>query len=213
MDFYRFQDKARINTTRLVILGGFGLVSIIAALVALLMGMLFWTTGELHVRAAVAIGAPVAAFGVIGAALAKSALIRSGGGPYVAKSLGGRRVDFNTRDAVDRRLTNVVEEIAIASGMPVPAVYILDLEPGINAFAAGWGIDSAAIGVTRGALHELTRRELQGVVAHEFSHIANGDTRIKTRIIAWGFGITAIYALGHILFDQASPRKTRRKTS
>ena len=113
--------------------------------------------------------------------------------------MGGWPVDFNTQDPAEKQLVNVVEEIAIASGMPVPAVFVLRDEPAINAFAAGWTADNAAIGVTRGAMDQLSRSELQGVIAHEFSHIRNGDTRVKTRIIGWVFGIAVLTVVGRTL--------------
>src|SRR5690606_5887013 len=100
--------------------------------------------------------------------------LRTGGGAVVAEQLGGSRVSPNSRDPLERRLLNVVEEMAIASGIPVPPVYLLD-ESGINAFAAGYETGNAVLGVTRGAVAHLTREELQGVMAHEFSHILNGD--------------------------------------
>ncbi|MCP4962889.1 MAG: M48 family metalloprotease, partial [Actinomycetia bacterium] len=151
--------------------------------------------------------------GIVGASLVKSGQIKGGGGAYVATSMGGRQVDFNTLDPAEKQLTNIVEEIAIASGMPVPAVFLLDEEPGINAFAAGWTADNAAIGITRGALEQLNRRELQGVIAHEFSHIRNGDTRINTRIIGWVFGIAVITILGRILLQQLwwAPRRRSKE--
>src|SRR5690625_7980772 len=92
--------------------------------------------------------------------------------------LGGRKVNPSTTDLKERRLLNVVEEMSIASGISVPDIYILDREESINAFAAGYGIQDAAVGVTRGALEKLNRDELQGVIAHEFSHIFNGDMKI-----------------------------------
>ena len=103
----------------------------------------------------------------------------SGGGGVVARSLGGVRVSADTTDPLQRRLLNVVEEMAIASGVPMPEVYLLEQESGINAFAAGHNPANAAIGVTRGTLTTLNRAELQGVIAHEFSHILNGDMRLN----------------------------------
>ncbi|MCP4222963.1 MAG: M48 family metallopeptidase, partial [Actinomycetia bacterium] len=169
--------------------------------------------GEFQPISAVAVAAPLTTIGIVGASLVKSGQIKGGGGAYVATSMGGRQVDFNTLDPAEKQLTNIVEEIAIASGMPVPAVFLLDEEPGINAFAAGWTADNAAIGVTRGALEQLNRRELQGVIAHEFSHIRNGDTRINTRIIGWVFGIAVITILGRILLQQLwwAPRRRSKE--
>ncbi|MCC7198923.1 MAG: M48 family metallopeptidase, partial [Gammaproteobacteria bacterium] len=124
----------------------------------------------------------------------------SGGGGAVARSLGGERVTRATADPLRRRLLNVVEEMAIASGTPVPEVYVLEQEPGINAFAAGLSTSGAAIAVTRGALERLTRSELQGVIGHEFSHILNGDMRLNTRLAGPLFGLLIIAtAARHVL--------------
>jgi Zn-dependent protease with chaperone function len=116
----------------------------------------------------------------------------SSGGGAVAESVGGRRVDPHTTDTAERRLLNVVEEMAIASGVPVPAVYLMDDEAAINAFAAGLTTSDAAVCVTRGTLQKLSRDELQGVIGHEFSHILNGDMRLNLRIGAIVFGILVI---------------------
>ncbi len=120
----------------------------------------------------------------------------SAGGSAVAASVGGRRVDPHTIDTHERRLLNVVEEMAIASGVPVPAVYVLDDEPAINAFAAGLTTSDAVVAVTRGALEKLTRDELQGVIGHEFSHILNGDMRLNLRLTALVFGILVLGLAG-----------------
>ncbi|MEL6984232.1 MAG: M48 family metallopeptidase, partial [Actinomycetota bacterium] len=212
-DFQTHQEEARQNTTRLIVLLAAGVAAIIAVVSVLVTGLLWYGSGEFQPLAALAVAAPVTTIGVVGTSLVKSSQIRSGGGSYVAASLGGRPVDFNTLDPAEKQLANVVEEIAIASGMPVPALFVLDDEPGINAFAAGWTADNAAIGVTRGALQHFNRRELQGVIAHEFSHIANGDTRVKTRIIGWVFGIAVITVLGRILLNNLwwAPRRRDRQ--
>jgi Zn-dependent protease with chaperone function len=120
----------------------------------------------------------------------------SGGGSSVAESVGGRRVDPHTTDPKEHQLLNVVEEMAIASGLPVPAVYIMDDEPAINSFAAGLTTSDAVVTITRGALEKLSRDELQGVIAHEFSHILNGDMRLNVRISAIIFGILVIGLAG-----------------
>jgi Zn-dependent protease with chaperone function len=106
------------------------------------------------------------------------------------------RISPDTSDPLQRRLLNVVEEIAIASGVPMPEVYLLEQESGINAFAAGMNPANAAIGVTRGALTNLNRAELQGVIGHEFSHVLNGDMRLNVRLIGLLFGIMAIGVIG-----------------
>lgn len=124
------------------------------------------------------------------------------GPEHVMRAMDGRRIDPETPAPPERQLLNIVEEMAIASGLPVPDVYIVD-EPGINAFAVGLSTDRAAIGVTRGALDTFTRDELQGVIAHEFSHILNGDMRLNTRLIAWLAGIFVLSELGLLCFRMA----------
>lgn len=123
------------------------------------------------------------------------------GGASVARSAGGRELDPATDDTDERRLINVVEEMALASGMPVPRVYVLDDELGINAFAAGFTTRDAAVAVTKGALTKLRREELQGVVAHEFSHIVNGDMRLNSWLIGVLFGILATSVMGRVLME------------
>jgi Zn-dependent protease with chaperone function len=118
------------------------------------------------------------------------------GGHVVAESLGGRLLDSNSNDAQERMLLNVVEEMAIAAGTPVPGVYLLDQEYGINAFAAGFTPNDAVIGVTRGSLEQFNRDELQGVIGHEFSHILNGDMRMNITLMGWLHGILCIYLIG-----------------
>jgi len=143
--------------------------------------------------------AACAALGTIGlgALLKHSAL--SSGGRAVAESVGGTLITSDTRDPEERKLLNVVEEMSIASGVPLPLVYVLDQEEGINAFAAGYSVNDAAVAVTRGGLRTLNRAELQGVMAHEFSHILNGDMRISIRLIAAVAGIEAIAGIGRWL--------------
>jgi len=123
----------------------------------------------------------------------------SAGGTVVATFLGGRRIRADTEDSDEQRLRNVIEEMAIASGTSVPEVYLLDNERGINAFAAGHTRDDVAIGVTRGCVQLLTRDELQGVIAHEFSHILNGDTRLNMQLIGLAHGLFWPTLLGRVL--------------
>jgi Zn-dependent protease with chaperone function len=136
---------------------------------------------------------------VVAIASALRVLSLRGGGAHVAEMLGGRLVSGNPRDPLERRLLNVVEEMAIASGVPVPQVFALDGEPGINAFAAGFSPDDAAVAVTRGSLEKLSRDELQGVIAHEFSHVLNGDMRLNMAMMGIVFGILWIALLGRFL--------------
>src|SRR5581483_10272437 len=122
--------------------------------------------------------------------------LHSGGGAAIAESVGGRRIDSGTADPGERRLLNVVEEMAIASGVPMPTVYVLNDEVGINAFAAGLTTHDAVVTVTSGALDKLSRDELQGVIGHEFSHILNGDMRLNLKLAAIIFGILVIGLAG-----------------
>lgn len=132
------------------------------------------------------------------------------GGAVVARQLGGTPVHATPKEFAYQRLRNVVEEIAIASGVPVPEIFVLEDETAINAFAAGYTPADAAITVTRGCLDKLTREELQGVIAHEFSHVLNGDMRLNIRLIGVAFGILAIAVMGRVIMRGAS-RSGRRK--
>src|SRR4029453_3258161 len=120
----------------------------------------------------------------------------SAGGSAVAESVGGRRIDPSTTQLQERRLLNVVEEMGIASGVPVPAVYVMDEEPAINAFAAGLTTSDAVVAVTRGTLEKLTRDELQGIIGHESSHILNGDMALNLRVAPTVFGILVLGLAG-----------------
>jgi Zn-dependent protease with chaperone function len=135
-------------------------------------------------------------------------------GPHaIATMVGGVLVSHETHDAAERRLVNVVEEMAIASGLPVPAIYVLPEEGGINAFAAGFSPDRAVIAVTKGAIDALSRDELQGVVAHELSHLLNADARLNLRLVALIGGITVLAFVGRTLLrvvgDGAGRRRVR----
>ena len=134
-----------------------------------------------------------------------------GGGGVVARSLGGVRISPDTTDPLQRRLLNVVEEMAIASGVPMPEVYLLEQESGINAFAAGHNPSNAAIAVTRGTLTTLNRAELQGVIAHEFSHILNGDMRLNVRLMGLLFGLLVIALIGRTVLRGATRVRGDRK--
>lgn len=129
------------------------------------------------------------------ASIIKTSQLR-GGGKAVAEMLGGTLISGNTKELKERQLLNVVEEMAIASGVPVPLVFVLNNENGINAFAAGLTLNDSAVAVTRGALNNLSREELQGIIGHEFSHILNGDTRLNVQLIGIIFGIMVIGIIG-----------------
>jgi Zn-dependent protease with chaperone function len=129
----------------------------------------------------------------------------SAGGPAVAEMLGGRRVESGTADLDEKRLCDVVGEMALASGMAIPEIYVLDAERGINSFAAGHTREDVAIGVTLGAVKLLTRDELQGVIAHEFSHVLNGDTRLNLRLMGLAHGLFWPVIVGRVLL-RGSPQ-------
>nr|WP_203594634.1 M48 family metallopeptidase [Wenzhouxiangella limi] len=166
--------------------------------------------GFLRANAGLILGSSLVTGAVIGlASLYRTLQLRAGGGE-IARSLGGTAIDPATTDPLRRRLYNVVEEMAIASGVPVPEVFVLEHEQGINAFAAGFSPTDAAVAVTRGTLEHLDRDELQGVVAHEFSHIFNGDMRLNIRLIGFLFGILILAIIGRrLLFSARFARDSR----
>ncbi len=206
MDFFEHQARARRKTFQLVAYFLAAVVCIIAAVYLAIAGVLFYYGGWGERGAAPTLWLPevflVVSAGtlvIISAGTIYKTLALSGGGETVARTLGGRQVSPNTRDLAERILLNVVEEMAIASGTPVPPVYVMDNERSINAFAAGTTPQNAVIGVTRGTIETLKRDELQGVIAHEFSHILNGDMRLNIRLIAVLNGILLIAMIGYIL--------------
>jgi Zn-dependent protease with chaperone function len=142
---------------------------------------------------------------IFGASLIRYASLRRGGAA-VAEGLGARRINAGTRDLDERRLLNVVEEMALASSVPVPAVYVME-EEGVNAFVAGHSPSDAVVAVTRGTLRRLNREQLQGVVAHEFSHILNGDMRLNLRLIGLLYGIVCVSLLGRVLLQSGDSRR------
>ncbi|MDA0576688.1 MAG: M48 family metallopeptidase [Verrucomicrobia bacterium] len=200
MDFFQSQEVARRKTTILVVYFVFAVALIIASVYAAF--LLIFLGADVPLDEAMDgrsfLGVTISTLMVvIGGSLYKTAALR-GGGESVALSLGGVAIAPGTRDAQERRLLNVVEEMAIAAGTPVPPVYLLP-EPGINAFAAGYSPSDAVIGVTRGAVQQLSRDELQGVIGHEFSHILNGDMRLNIRLMGYIFGILCLTVLGRVL--------------
>lgn len=188
MNFFEHQNRARRNSGRLLLL----FVLAVAAIVAVLDMLVLLFTGSV----AGVLWCSLLTLAVIGgASLYRIASLR-GGGDAVAIQMGGAWVPADTTEPSLRRLRNVVEEIAIASGVPMPRLYVLEQEPGINAFAAGYSPADAVIAVTRGTLQRLNRDELQGVIAHEFSHILNGDMRLNVRLIGGLFGILMLSVIG-----------------
>ena len=218
MDFFSHQDEARQNTKKLVAL----FIVAVLALIALTNCLVIFTLVILDLNGASSfdvveqssvgqkdllsyfswslfwrVGLMVA--GVILCAIAFKWWQLSGGGKRVAESLGGVRIQPNTDDIDEQKVLNVVAEMALASGMPVPPVYLMRNEMAINAFAAGTTPANAVIGITQGAIDQFDRDELQGVMAHEFSHILNGDMRLNIRLIALLNGILFIGHIGDML--------------
>ena len=215
MDFFEQQDRARKSTKWLVVYFLLGVVGLIAAIYgAALLVYAGVTSGARHHYyddgglARVALwnpplfsGVAICTLAVIGIGSLSKTLELASGGSAVATMLGGRPVSPATADPDERKLLNVVEEMAIASGVPVPQVYILPEERGINAFAAGHSISDAVVAVTAGSIKLLTRDELQGVIGHEFSHILNGDMRLNIRLMGVIFGILCLAVIGRVLLQ------------
>ncbi|WP_018970368.1 M48 family metallopeptidase [Rubritalea marina] len=212
MNFYEAQDHARRRTKLLVFYFILAVIGVVGAIYAIL-GFYYTTqtvrvvddngsvveqAGEFWDPERFATVSLLTVGVILAGNLFKSMQLR-GGGSVVARDMGGRQIDPHTSDADERKLMNVVEEMAIASGVPVPEVWVMDQEMGINAFAAGTEINNAVIGVTRGCIQQLNRSELQGVIAHEFSHILNGDMKLNMRLIGWLFGIMMLTIIGREL--------------
>ena len=222
MNFFEQQDKARRKTRMLVLLFMLAVLMLIVLANAAVAAFL-WFGRDYNIYSGSRDGMTGflsffswARFGGIGlavtATVALVALVKwiqlSTGGKVVAESMGGTRVLPQTRDRAERRCLNVVEEMALAANMPVPAVYVMNDERGINAFAAGITPADAIVAVTRGTIEHLTREELQGVIAHEFSHILNGDMRLNIHLAALLKGITFIGDVGHILLRSSNHHRT-----
>src|SRR5512138_899506 len=214
MDFFAAQAGARRRTAVLVVwlaLAWLGTVALVHVGLGLVLraGLLGSARGLAFTPELLAGTAAFVTF-VTGAGSAWHAVrLARHGGHAVVGLVGGVPVSRETRDPAERRLVNVVEEMAIAAGLPVPAIYVLPREEGINAFAAGFTPDRAVVGVTQGALDALTRDELQGVVAHELSHLLNADARLNLRLIAIVGGITALALVGRFLVRELGGRGGR----
>ncbi len=224
MDFFAAQDRARKNTMGLVFYFFLAVVSLIILVNLLIMGVMLSTglgvnesftldrfTNEFEWRTFALVGVGVAVVVLTGSLYKLIQL--NGGGRVVAESLGGRLVSQNSQNPMDRKLLNVVEEMAVAAGAPVPPVYILEDEEGINAFAAGKTPGDAVIGVTRGCVEQLNRDQLQGVMAHEFSHILNGDMRLNIRLMGVLHGILLIGIIGYFILRSMMFSQHRRSSS
>lgn len=217
MDFFKHQDQARKKTGLLILL--FVLAVMLIALAVNVVVFLVFSTGDdlasrinnwmmhaywEHPTAAVVL---LVFFGSLSRYFALS-----GGGKAVAEMISAKPVDLASTDKNEKKYINIVSEMSIASGVPMPVLYVMEREQGINAFVAGYGPTEAVMVVTRGALEELNRDELQGVVAHEFSHILNGDMRINIRLMAILAGILTIGQFGRVIMRSASHGHSKRNS-
>lgn len=215
MNFFAHQDRARRNTLLLIGLFLLAVIAIVIAVnlvVGLAFGLLDSTTGS-GPNTGAWVGISFATLALIGGATTYRVSSLGGGGSVVAEAMNGTPVPPDTTDPQLRRLRNVVEEIALASGVATPAIYVMEDEQGINAFAAGYAPTDAAVAVTRGTLNHLNRDELQGVIAHEFSHIVNGDMRLNIRLMGVLFGILVIGVIGRFLLRSGGRARIRSSGS
>jgi Zn-dependent protease with chaperone function len=227
MNFFEHQDRAKRKTNHLILLLILAVLSLVAITTLLFAAFVYFgqehnstTTGAspgvwqgifqaLSIEAFFSIALGVGSVVLLGS-LFRFFQLRAGG-KAIAEAMGGRLLSGSTSDADERKILNVVEEMAIASGAAVPPVYLIE-DDAINAFAAGYHPQDAVIGITRGCIHTLNRDELQGVIAHEFSHIFHGDMRINMRLIALLHGILVIGLIGEFLMRSAGNRSVRRSS-
>jgi Zn-dependent protease with chaperone function len=211
MRFFEHQDSSRKKTAWLLVFFVCGLLALVITLnIVLTLILLYFNTegGQIDLAKVwqpelflpVTLG--VSAVIILGS-LVKIFQLRQGGA-YIAERLGGKPLSRLTRDPQEKILINIVEEMSLSSGVPMPAVYILDQEMGINAFAAGYSPEDAAVAVTRGCLEQLNRDELQGVIGHEFSHILNGDMNLNIKLIGTLAGIILLATIGQHLLHWSS---------
>jgi len=209
--FFEHQARARRSTSLLVVLFALAVVGVVLAVnLVVPLALYVGARGFITPSAGLYVGLTVVTLAVIGIRTLVGVLQMRGGGDAVAQLAGGVRVERGTRDADERRLLNVVDEMAIASGVSVPHVYVLRGERGINAFAAGYSPNEAVVAVTEGTARTLTRDELQGVVAHEFSHVLNGDMRLSVQMIGVLAGVLFIGEVGNFLLRARSSGDDRR---
>jgi len=227
MNFFEHQDRARRNTKHLILLLILAVLSLVAITTVLFAAFVYFGQQHNSTHAGDALNLWQGIFHALSLetfiwiALAVSSVVLlgslfrfmqlSGGGKSIAAAMGGRLLSGSTGDADERKILNVVEEMAIASGAAVPPVYLIE-DDAINAFAAGYHPQDAVIGITRGCIRALNRDELQGVIAHEFSHIFHGDMRINMRLIALVYGILVIGLIGEFLVRSAGHRNINRSS-
>lgn len=207
MDFFAEQARQRAASRQLVLLFALAVLAIVAMVDVAVWWL--WTHRVLFAMPSLLVTSVLVAGGILACSLYRIRSL-SAGGKAVAESVGAERVPEDTQDPQQRRLRNVIEEVAIASGVPVPAIYLLPDEYGINAFAAGYEPGDAAICVTQGCLDRLTRDELQGVIGHEFSHVLNGDMGLNIRIMGLLFGIQVLGLIGRNLLASDPDDRRRR---
>ncbi len=224
MNFFEHQDQARRNTGRLVFFLVLAVSSLIVMTVVAVAAVVAFKSDAVYaadsslidifkqaVSLELLLKVSAGVIAVVGLASLYKLAQLSGGGQAVAESMGGKLLNLSTQNPSERMILNVVEEMAIASGTPVPPVYLLE-ESGINAFAAGYKPQDAVIGVTRGCIELLNRDELQGVVAHEFSHILHGDMRLNIRLVGILHGILVIGLIGYFIFRSTAFTSHRRSS-
>lgn len=215
MNFFELQHQARRKTGVLVVYFTTAVVLIVVAVNALTWVAMSANPGRHPVSFQQWMGEPggvwitLAVLGLIMSGTLYTSYQLRGGGRALADMVGARRISSGTEDVNERRLMNVVEEMSIASGTPVPAVYVMDNEPGINAFVAGYRPTETVLVATRGALESLDRDELQGVIGHEYSHVLNGDMRINLRLMGILAGILLIAQFGRLLMRSSGRSRGR----
>ncbi|PZW44615.1 M48 family metallopeptidase [Pseudomonas sp. URMO17WK12:I2] len=216
MDFFEHQDRARRNSSRLVILLMLAVVTlIVSTTLVIAVAWQVYQYGNYSLQSLsreLLLSVATVVVGVVFLGWAFKAVQLRAGGKVVAERLGGRLINLKPEGLHEQRVLNVVEEMALAAGVPVPPVYLLE-EPAINAFAAGLRPQNAVIGVTRGAIEKLSRDELQGVIAHEFSHILHGDMRLNTRLVAVLHGILLLGLIGELMMRGISHSGSTRSSS
>ncbi|MCW2291760.1 Zn-dependent protease with chaperone function [Pseudomonas sp. BIGb0408] len=216
MDFFEQQDRARRNSSRLVILLVLAVITLIGTTTLVIaIAWQVYQYGNYSLQALsheLLVSVALVVVGVVLLGWAFKAMQLRAGGKVVAERLGGRLLNLQPQGVHEQRVLNVVEEMALAAGTPVPPVYLLE-EPSINAFAAGLRPENAVIGVTRGAIEKLSRDELQGVIAHEFSHILHGDMRLNTRLVAVLHGILLLGLIGELVLRGGSHTRHAPRSS